>query len=154
MSDFVFSTDDASEAYCREIAGSMMLFFGITRGNAIDRINKQWQHTSIVGDDDLIYHDTPDYWAKWIFFGEKGWRDEDLATRYSLIRLERRVNLILDHLGIEYKDVSDTIRREAGLGHRGQAMKLLQYESGLDLRECFDIVKRLEVEMGLPEKPL
>jgi len=77
-----------------------------------------------------------------------------MAACYSLIRLGRRVNMILDYLGIECKDISDTIRREAGLGHRGQAMKLLQYESGLDLRECFDIVKRLEVEMGLPEKPL
>ncbi len=77
-----------------------------------------------------------------------------MAACYSLIRLERHVNIISDHLGIECKDVSDTIRREACLGHRGQAMKLLQYESGLDFRECFDIVKRLEVEMGLPEKPL
>ena len=129
-----------------------MLFFGITRENAVKRVNDQWQHLSITGDDDLIYHDPPDHWAKWIFFGEKGWRDGDIANRYSLIRLERRVNLILDHLGIEYKDVSDVVRREAGLGHRSQAMKLLQYESGLDIRECFDIVKRLEAEAVLFNK--
>ena len=153
MSEFVFTTDAASGAYCREIAQAMRLFFGITRDNAVKRVNDQWQHTAILGDDNLIYHEPPDYWAKRIFFGEVGWRDGDIANRYSLIRLERRVNLILDHLGIEYKDVSQEVKRQASLGHRSQAMKLLQYESGLDLRECFDIVKRLEAEMGLPEKP-
>ena len=130
----------------------MMLFFGVTEENAISKINEQWKHTSILGDDNLIYHELPDHWAKWLFFGKGHWQSMDVVVRYSLIRIERRVNLILDHLGIEYKDVSNHVKYQVSLGHRSQAMSILQYETGLDIRECLEIVKRLEAEIKLPEE--
>ena len=144
---------DTSEAFCLEIARAMRLFFGISQEDAITRINEQWKHTSLLGSDDLVYHETPDHWAKWIFFGEGYWKNADLATQRSLSRIERRVNLILDHLGIEYGDVSNLVKHWVRLGRRSQAMQILQYETGIDPREALDIIKRLETELKEPEPP-
>jgi hypothetical protein len=41
MSRFIFPTDEASNAFCLEIADAMMLFFGIPQEDAIRRINEQ-----------------------------------------------------------------------------------------------------------------
>lgn len=153
MSTFVFPTDAGTEAYCHEIANAMQLYLGITQEDAIARINEQWKHTSLLGELDLVYHEMPDYWAKWIFFGKPYWRNADEATQRSLSRIERRVNLILDHLGIEYKDVSGIVKHWVRLGRTTQAAQMLQHETGIDFRDAEATVKRLIAEQNETEQP-
>ena len=69
-SDFRFVTDDESVAYLREIVEAMMRSFGITREEAIGRINESWAHVPVVAGEDEIYREFPKYWANHFMFGK------------------------------------------------------------------------------------
>ena len=70
MATFPFRTDEKSEAYCRSIAHELVRLFGISESEALRRISRFWAHLSeLVGEYDLIYHETPDDWARWIYYG-------------------------------------------------------------------------------------
>lgn len=146
MSEFIFPTDDASAAYCLTIARKMMIFFGIPEGDAIARINEQWKDVAFVGDD-LIYHETTDHWAKWIFFGKSYWYHVDESTSASLSRLERKVNSILDHLGLEYRDTSDQVQHLIRTGQKLQAIIIYREETGLELSKAKQTVERIEAQL-------
>ncbi len=76
--------DSAALEFCREIVGSMVRSYGISRAEARARINRQWSEPDdsglsprvwIVGSD-LVYHEDADYWAGFIYFGGQGrWWD-------------------------------------------------------------------------------
>lgn len=68
MNKFEFITDDQSEEFCNEIAEKMIELFGISKDEAIGRINSLWRGLEIVGLD-LIYHEDEEYWAKTIYYG-------------------------------------------------------------------------------------
>ncbi|ASA54568.1 hypothetical protein [Vibrio gazogenes] len=70
MSHFEFKTDSESAAYCEEILGKMIELFAIDSEEAIGRMNKYWHNQIIVGEDDPIYHEDEEYWAKTIFYGK------------------------------------------------------------------------------------
>ena len=78
MLEFNFKTDSSSKEYCEEIILEMTSLFGITEVEAYTRINELWSGVEIVGEDDLIYHEDPDYWAKDICYGHDSewWLDE------------------------------------------------------------------------------
>jgi hypothetical protein len=67
---FAFQTDSDSEAYCQEIAREMAELFDIPESEAIGRMNRDWNGLALVGEDDVIYHDEPEYWAKTIYYGK------------------------------------------------------------------------------------
>ena len=60
-----------------------MIFFGIPEEDAVARINEQWKNIAFLGDD-LVYQETTDYWAKWIFFGKDYWYRVDEDARQSV----------------------------------------------------------------------
>ena len=69
--DLPFRTDREALDYLREIVECMMTNFGITAQEAIGRIAKAWSNLdSIVGHDDLMYHELPSYWAHHFYFGK------------------------------------------------------------------------------------
>lgn len=68
--NFLFETDSESEAFCERIAQEMVRLFGISPDEAVGRINNAWKGLSIVGDD-LIYHETEEYWANNIYYGKE-----------------------------------------------------------------------------------
>jgi hypothetical protein len=51
------------------IADEMVSLFGITRAEAVARINEQWHHQDLSSDDDVILHEDEYYWALFIYFG-------------------------------------------------------------------------------------
>lgn len=67
MSRFAFTTDDASEDFCEEIAKAICDIHGVSEEEAIALINKQWRGASLIGEDELLYHEFPAVWAKFIF---------------------------------------------------------------------------------------
>ena len=70
-SDFRFETDEQSVEYLRQAVEAMMKSFGITREEAIGRINQEWSHVrGVVGEFDEIYRETPVYWANHFMFGK------------------------------------------------------------------------------------
>ena len=70
---FEFETDAKSQAFCESIAGEMVRLFGISIEEAAGRISREWRNQPIIGDD-IVYHETEDYWARNIYFGkDSGW---------------------------------------------------------------------------------
>ncbi len=77
MSLFLFVTDKNSEEFCLLIAHKMVELFGISKEEAIGRINRDWKGQEIVGMD-VIYHEDEEYWAKEIYYGHdsRWWKGE------------------------------------------------------------------------------
>jgi hypothetical protein len=71
-SDFQFATDAESLAYLQEIVESMVQLFSVKPENCIECINQAWSHIPMVGDD-LVYRESPTYWAKNFIFGKESY---------------------------------------------------------------------------------
>lgn len=76
--EFTFETDKESLRYCRRIAAIMQELFGLTMDEAADKINSRWRGLEMIGED-LIYHETEEYWAKDIYYGHDSnwWMDKN-----------------------------------------------------------------------------
>ncbi|GAA1535725.1 hypothetical protein GCM10009827_062570 [Dactylosporangium maewongense] len=82
---FPCAGDDEAREFCEDVADEMVRAFGISRAEAVARINRQWSEPGspdgdvprvwIVGNS-LIYHDEPADWATGIYYGFTGrWWD-------------------------------------------------------------------------------
>ncbi len=69
-SPWQFATDGASDTFCREIAAAMVRLFGVGEAEAVGRINRQWRGQDILGDEDIAYHETAEYWAHVMYYGK------------------------------------------------------------------------------------
>ena len=87
MANFPFKTDERSESFCGSIASEMVRLFGISESEAFRRISRFWAHLpELVGEHDMIYHETEDYWARTIYYGASSywWFTGDERTKRSL----------------------------------------------------------------------
>ncbi len=74
MIKFDFITDAETQEYCESTVRAMMKLFGITEDEAVGRINQRWSGVTMVGADDLLYHESVTYWANDIYYGhDSGW---------------------------------------------------------------------------------
>lgn len=147
MSQFNFQTNDEHEAFCLEIAQAMTIFFGIMREDAIARINKQWENADLGGSD-LLFRETPGYWAQWIYFGGAFWSSMDPVATTSLARIERKLNLIMDHLGLDYTDISGRVMSLLRQGKKLDAMSLYMKEVGVPLGKAKEIIEQLQSRLA------
>jgi hypothetical protein len=60
----------AAREFIEQIVAEMLSLFPITRDEAVGRINDHWGHLEYIGDRDLIFHETAEYWAKTIYYGK------------------------------------------------------------------------------------
>jgi hypothetical protein len=67
-SEFTFDVEGQLMAYCREITQEMMSEFNISYDEALGRINKHWGGQEFDCSDEIIYHETTEYWAKRIYY--------------------------------------------------------------------------------------
>jgi hypothetical protein len=92
MSQFSFSLADAkAEQFCWRIVRAMMRF-GISKSEALRRLNQAWKGQSVGGKDDgswIVYHLDADEWAERIFYGTKQVHEARWAGR-SLPRMQPR----------------------------------------------------------------
>jgi hypothetical protein len=65
---FEFQTTGESLALCEDIVGRMMDIFGISEDEALGRVNRQWRGCPFEALD-IICHETDDFWANQIYFG-------------------------------------------------------------------------------------
>ncbi len=68
MSKYKFEIDDEGESFCYQITTHMMALFGISKEEAIARINQAWEKQSLVGVS-IVYHVLPEEWAQEIYWG-------------------------------------------------------------------------------------
>ena len=70
IGEYEFATDRDAEKYLDSIVEAMMRGFGLQRDEAIAHINSLWRQIDHVsGPEDLMYHETPEYWANQFYLG-------------------------------------------------------------------------------------
>ena len=70
MRNYQFVTDKESRVYVDAILDEMVRLFSIPEEEALGRINRAWKALELIGDEDLIYHEDEEYWAKTIYYGK------------------------------------------------------------------------------------
>jgi hypothetical protein len=73
------------EEYLDDIADAMVSRYGIPLAEAVARINEHWEGLAFEeeDDDDLIFHELPEFWAGLIYYGRDAphWDpDADLSS--------------------------------------------------------------------------
>ena len=53
-----------------------------------------------------------------------------------LLRIEKKLDLILDHLGLEFQPFNDEVRQAADSGNKILAIKLYREQTGLGLAQA------------------
>lgn len=66
--EFLIELDGEMLDYFREIAEEMVSRFGISRAEAVARINSTYGGAQIDPYPDLMCHELPDYWAYGLYF--------------------------------------------------------------------------------------
>ncbi|GHF35311.1 hypothetical protein GCM10010218_15670 [Streptomyces mashuensis] len=70
MSEFLMVAVPGVLAYLREVVDEMVRLFGISRAEAVARVNDVWGHLSFTESPDLIEHEMPEYWAERIYYAD------------------------------------------------------------------------------------
>ncbi|MBR8643291.1 hypothetical protein KEF29_37995 [Streptomyces tuirus] len=80
--EFLTALDNGMLRYFREIADVMVDRFGISRAEAVARINDAYEGSEIDPYPDLMCHEEPEYWAYGLYFQARNGvvpRGEDVA---------------------------------------------------------------------------
>ena len=71
MPDYVFSAPPEVVALCDHIAERMVRIFGISRSEAVARINCHWRGQTFDERNDLVLHASKEHWALRIYYREE-----------------------------------------------------------------------------------
>lgn len=74
MNRYTFWTDDEGREFFSAVASEMSKTFGISESEALARINRRFVGLEFFGDD-VIFHESEDYWAKDVMFGHGIWSE-------------------------------------------------------------------------------
>jgi hypothetical protein len=66
---FPCTIDEKAERFCVAIAKEMSARFGISKEDAVKRINQRWSGLKIGGHEEVVYHEDEEYWAQNIYWG-------------------------------------------------------------------------------------
>jgi hypothetical protein len=66
--EFLIDLDEGMLDYFREIADEMVSRFGISRPEAVARINATYEGSEIEPYPDLMCHELPEYWVYGLYF--------------------------------------------------------------------------------------
>lgn len=78
--NFSFKTNLNSEIYCLAIAQHLVMEYKIPEDEAINRISYFWGEDDLTSEDNLLYHESPEYWAGTIYFEDEFWWDKDVKS--------------------------------------------------------------------------
>lgn len=79
-----FPTCLTTETYCLHIVLTMMDIAKISEDEAFQRINLYWEGKDFTSENDIVFHEGPDFWAKTIYYEQSNWwnyEQEDLTPR-------------------------------------------------------------------------
>ncbi|GMK38552.1 hypothetical protein PCCS19_16060 [Paenibacillus sp. CCS19] len=69
MGKFVFDTDNSTYKFCECIVNRMITSFGLSDEEAVGRINNLWAKLGSILEGDIMFHETPEFWAYDIYYG-------------------------------------------------------------------------------------
>lgn len=79
-----FPTCIETEIYCLVIVLTMMDIAKISEDEAFQRINLYWEGKDFTSENDIVFHEGPDYWAKRIYYEQSDWwnyKPEELTPK-------------------------------------------------------------------------
>ena len=82
--NFEFKTNLNSEIFILSIVGEMIEVFGISEEEAFKRINSFWENNEFTDENEIIYTEHPQFWAKTIYYEQSDWwnyKDSELSVR-------------------------------------------------------------------------
>ncbi|QDY78217.1 hypothetical protein [Streptomyces qinzhouensis] len=68
---YAMPTSPETLEFLDSIADDMVAEFGVSRAEAVARINEQWHGQDLSDEDSLILHEEESYWAFVIYYGGK-----------------------------------------------------------------------------------
>ena len=66
--EFLMRLDEGMLGYFRDVAKEMVSRFGISRAEAVARINERYQDAVISSYPDLMCHEFPEYWVYGLYY--------------------------------------------------------------------------------------
>ncbi|MYT31701.1 MULTISPECIES: hypothetical protein [unclassified Streptomyces] len=66
---YLVHTVPETEEYLDDIANDMVTRFRIPLAEAVARINRHWEGKTFDSEDDLIFHEMPEFWADLLYYG-------------------------------------------------------------------------------------
>ncbi|MFE7984118.1 hypothetical protein ACFUZA_18405 [Streptomyces cellulosae] len=88
--EFLTELDEGMLQYFREIADELVGRFGMSRAEAVARINAVYEGADIEPYPDLMCHEEPDYWAYGLYFLPKDGRSPHSGSVGDLEEWETR----------------------------------------------------------------
>lgn len=92
--EFLMRLDEGMLAYFRDIADEMVSRFGVSRSEAVARINERYEKAEISPYPDLMCHEFPEYWAYGLYYYPdaagrlpSGDEDEDEDIDFSALKV-------------------------------------------------------------------
>lgn len=68
-----FKLSDQGKTLCLRVARDMVRLFGISRTEAIGRINKEWANSQAFLNSNLVFHEDSEELAKGIYYEDGTW---------------------------------------------------------------------------------
>ncbi|MDJ0341172.1 hypothetical protein QMK19_07265 [Streptomyces sp. H10-C2] len=68
MSEFIMPAVPEMQEYLGEVAEELVTLFGISRAEAVARINQAWGHQVFDEWPDLLAHEDPEHWAYGLYY--------------------------------------------------------------------------------------
>ncbi|MEU6286556.1 hypothetical protein [Streptomyces sp. NPDC046988] len=88
--EFLTVLDEEMLQYFREIVDELTSRFGMSRAEAVARVNAAYEGADIEPYPDLMCHEEPDYWAYRLYFLPKDGRDPHSGIVENLSEWETR----------------------------------------------------------------
>lgn len=94
INPWIFETNKQGFDFCRSILVELISRFPLTQSEGIDLINFRWKDTSLIDEYEIVYHESPEYWAKCFYWGkdEVWWNPEQERTLMKLDPLKPKRN--------------------------------------------------------------
>lgn len=84
---WTFPVSAKAQSYCEDIAEEMQNHFGISEKEAVDRINDFWSRNDLTDDRDIMYHESPEFWAYHMYSDNQRWwtisKEEIIPRKYK-----------------------------------------------------------------------
>jgi hypothetical protein len=84
-SEFLMSVDSEMQEYFRDIAMEMQTLFGISKAEAVARINEAFGKDTFEPYPDIMCHEDPEYWAYGLYYGPVPyWENDADQSRWTV----------------------------------------------------------------------
>lgn len=87
---WIFETNKTGFDFCRSTLIELISRFPLTQFEGIHLINSRWGHLSLLDEDEITYHELPEFWAKEFYWGTDTfwWKSEDERILMNLSPLK------------------------------------------------------------------